>query len=69
MNVQEKQTIRKHWVTIVIPIFKIRETIDMNDIHDAFNNHFTDVSKILSQKISPTSTFPESYISHIIFIK
>ena len=39
--------------------------IDINDIPEAFNNHFTDLGHIpvLSQNIPACSTPPESYIS------
>jgi hypothetical protein len=35
------------------------EPIDINDIHEAFNNHFTDLGYILSQNIPECSTPPE----------
>ena len=38
------------------------ETIDANDIANAFNSHFTDLGKILSQNI-PNS--PESFINEL----
>ena len=37
--------------------------IDINDIPEAFNNHFTDLGQILSQNIPACSTPPESYIT------
>jgi hypothetical protein len=42
---------------------KSGEPIDINDIPEAFNNHFTGLGYILSQNIPAFSTPPESYIN------
>ena len=38
-------------------------TISTNDVPDAFNNHFIEIGKILSQNIPTASVSPESYIN------
>ena len=38
-------------------------TISTNDVPDAFNNHFIEIGKILSQNIPSASVSPESYIN------
>lgn len=45
---------------------KLGKTIDTSDISNAFNDHFTDLGKILSQNIPTSSIPPESYISESI---
>ena len=41
------------------------ETIDANDIPNAFNSHFTDLGKILSQNIPISYNSPESFINEL----
>ena len=44
---------------------KHAETIDTNDIPNAFNSHFTDLGKILSQNIPISYNPPESFINEL----
>ena len=41
------------------------ETIDANDVPNAFNSHFTDLGKILSQNIPISYNSPESFINEL----